>query len=68
MAEGIAAAVFTQGILDIGAKMFKDRPPKTSKEIAKCFISHATVDKSFSFSTFKLKIDENDSFELSCLF
>lgn len=61
MAKGIAAAVFTQGILGIGAKMFKDRPPKTSKEIAKCFISCATVDKSFSFSTFKLKIDENDS-------
>jgi len=47
----------------LGAKMFKDRAPKTSEEIAKYFISDATVDKSLFRSTFKLKIDENDSFK-----
>lgn len=62
--------------LALGAKIFKDRAPKTSKDIAKYFISHATVDKNLSPSTFKLKIDENDSLkdgahcslELSSLF
>lgn len=47
--------------LALGAKRFKGRAPKTSKEMARYFISHATVDKSLSLSTFKLKVDENGS-------
>ena len=47
--------------LALGAKIVKDRAPKTSKEIAKYFISHASVDKSLPLSTFQLKVDENDS-------
>lgn len=47
--------------LALGEKILKDRAPKSSKETAKYFINHATVDKSLSLSTFKLKTDEKDS-------